>query len=53
MDELDNNSYCKALIGLRLRSVEANGPVWSFVFADDISIHDVAPWRLLDPGRSP
>ena len=51
MDEPDNNSYCKPLIGLRLRSVEANDPVWSFVFADDISILDVAPWRLLDGER--
>jgi hypothetical protein len=51
MDELDNNSYCKPLVGLRLRSVEATGPVWSFVFAEDISILDVAPWRLLDGER--
>ncbi len=51
MDELDNNSYCKPLVGMRLRSVEVNGPVWSFVFDDDISILDVAPWRLLDGER--
>lgn len=52
MKELDYDSYCKPLVGLSLRSVEAANGCWSFMFTDDeILIRDAQPWRLLDGER--
>jgi hypothetical protein len=51
VNEAENDSCCRPVIGRQLVEVEHRDHSWFFRFGDDLSIATESPWRLLDVER--